>query len=299
MENAHILTEADDYLITELVKRLEEKNKLLQSQAALLLEMQEMNRKLRDAESVKSGFLSNIRNEINNPLASIIGFTQQLLNLKELKEDQVKRIAFLLNKDVFSLDFQLRNIFAAAEIEAGELKPKPAKVNVVELIHEQISYFSERAKQNSIQFNFTFKPSKIVFRTDEYMLQTIVTNLIANAIEYSYKETVINIVAHVEEGHLKFSIENLGNGIENFEYKHIFNRFHQIENGSTKTHQGHGLGLSIIKEMVDFLKGELTIDSEKNKSTKVKITLPLFSQEEMPEDFSTGNDVLFNGDEIF
>ncbi len=298
MKKSTSLTDTDDYLLSEIKKRLEEKNELLQSQATLLAEMEEMNRQLRDVEKVKSSFLSNIRNEINNPLASIIGLAQQLMTGSGFKEEQIKRIAFLINKEAFSLDFQLKNIFAAAEIEAGEVNPKPAMVDAAELIQDQIDYFAEKAAQNGVRLNFTFSPDNLIFATDPYMLQNIVMNLIANAIEFSNKDGVVNISAVIEDDSIHLSIEDFGKGIESSEYKHIFNRFHQIEYGSTKKHLGHGLGLSIVKEFVDCLHGELIIESEKGKTTIVKITLPAFSADQIPEGFSTGNDVLFSAEEV-
>jgi signal transduction histidine kinase len=130
------------------------------------------------------------------------------------------------------------------------------------------------------------------------MLQSIVMNLIANAIEFSNTDGIVNINTVIENDNLILTIEDFGKGIEASEYKHIFDRFHQIEHGSTKKHQGHGLGLSIVKEFADCLSGELHIESEKGKTTLIKISLPAFSAEQLPEGFSTGNDILFSDEEV-
>ena len=88
-------------------------------------------------------------------------------------------------------------------------------------------------------------------------------------------------------------------GIDLKDRKHIFERFKQLDAGTTKTHQGHGLGLSIIKEFTDALRGKIEIDSEVNKQTTVTIILPEFEMSLMAEGFSSdGQEMLFTDEEV-
>lgn len=290
---------SDTALLSELDKRLNQKTKVLKSQTEMIDKMRELNVRLRDSEKVKSNFLSNVRNEINNPLSSIIGFAQQLVLGQEFDERTIKRIGGLIGQEALSLDFQLKNIFAAAEIEAGEAHPKPAAVDVEELIRDQLYYFTDRAFRRRVELNFEKGKGNPTFVTDPYMLKCIVMNLVANAIEFSKQGEGVNIKSEVANDVLTVSVRDYGKGIDEADYKHIFDRFRQSEFGSTKNHQGHGLGLSIVKEFVDSMHGELQIESGVGMGTLIQVTLPAISQQHAADDFSSGNDILFDNEEIF
>jgi signal transduction histidine kinase len=294
MENVNDMN--NQQLLEELKQRLTEKNKLLQRQADLVEELEMLNDRLRDIERVKSGFLSNIRNEINNPLTSILGLSHQLSHGPAIDIEKVKRIATMIDKEAFSLDFQLRNIFSAAEIEAGEVTPQAAIVDIDELINTQIEYFRPKAIQHKVSINFEHGQDRN-FKTDGKLVQAIVVNIIANAIEFSPPNKVVAIQCHVKNNELIIEVRDEGPGIPKADMKHIFERFKQLETGSTKAHSGHGLGLSIVKEFCDSLRGKIEIDSNAGHHTHVKVTLPEFEMSQLPEGFSLdGQEVLF-GDE--
>lgn len=290
-------TLTDEFLLEELKKRLAAKTQSLQLQQTMLVELEDLNDRLRDADKVKSGFLSNIRNEINNPLTSIIGLAGQLMSGKVLDEEKIHRVSFLISKEALSLDFQLRNIFSAAEIEAGEVNVRPSLVNVEELIHGQIKYFYLKTAQRKITVSLKSLTDEKIFQTDPFILQSIVMNLLANAVEFGPENGEVIIQTGIKDRRLTLWVQDFGEGISENEYKHIFDRFRQLEVGTTKKHQGHGLGLSIVKEFIDNLRGKLDIQSQKGKTTIIKIELPSLSEDQVPEGFSDGDEILF-GDEV-
>lgn len=289
---------SDEHLLSLLKKRFEEGNRFKQTQASILEEMGKLNSRLRKVEQTKSDFLSNVRNEINNPLTSILGLTEQIMTRKVSDPEQIQRMAELINKEAFALDFQLRNIFAAAEIEAGEVSPHPAKVEVHALIEDQIQYFRHRSVQRNIRVTYSHEGADHNFKTDAYMLKCIFMNLLANAIEFSTEDNEVVVKSSVEAGQFILQVKDFGMGINPDDYDHIFDRFHQLEGGTTKKHHGHGLGLSIVKEFVDGLRGMMDIQSQKGTPTIVTITLPELSAERLPEGFSTGNEILFGDEEL-
>jgi signal transduction histidine kinase len=297
MENNQTLS--DQILLEELRKRLTEKNNLLEMQAGLVEELELLNSRLRNVERVKSGFLSNIRNEINNPLTSIIGLSHQVIHGHPMDMEKIKRVSTMISKEAFSLDFQLRNIFSAAEIEAGEITPQAAMVDIDELIQTQIEYFHFKAIQHSVSINFHDGKNRN-FKTDGKLVQVIMMNLLANAIEFSPAGQVVNIRCQIEGNRkLMLEVQDFGIGIPEANRQHIFERFKQLDTGSTKTHSGHGLGLSIVKEFTDALRGTIEISSEVNKQTTIRITFPEFELSQLPEGFSfDGQEVLFGDEEI-
>lgn len=296
MENEKDLS--DTFLLEELAKRLKEKNGLLKGQMNLLVELEQLNDRLIESERVKSGFLSNIRNEINNPLTAILGLSGELFHGKDLSETKIKHISGIINKEALSLDFQLRNIFSAAEIESGETNPQSSNVNIDNLIQTQISFFKFKSFKKNI--TVVYNPlNGILFKTDGAMLQSIVMNLLANAIEFSIENQKVAIDVEIADGKLKLRVQNQGEGISSKDQKYIFDRFKQLDTGTTKNHQGHGLGLSIVKEFTDLLGGKIVIDSELDKQTTITVLIPEFSFNQLPESFSSdGQEILFGDEEI-
>ncbi len=285
----------DHVLLRELSNRLEEKNKLLSYQAIMLREMEELNERLRRAEKVKSGFLSNIRNEINNPLTSILGLSANIMVGGSI--ENIKKWSALINREAFNLDFQLNNIFAAGEIEAGEVTLNGATVDVLEIIRSQVHYLEPRCQQHQVKVVVRELTDTFHCKTDPYLFQTIFVNLLANAIEFSPIGAEVFVNIQCQHDLLTVSVQDFGTGISEEDQKHIFERFRQLEEGATKTHQGHGLGLSIVREFTDILQGELHIQSKKGE-TVMTVTLPELSNAFFPEGFSTaGNELLFGEEE--
>src|SRR5687767_5460797 len=115
-------------MLEELKRAQEEKKLLLDLQNEMIREMDELSHRLRNAERFKSDFLSNVRNEINNPLMAIMGLSQNISQCDNL--DKIQRWSEIINKEAFNLNFLLQNIFVAAEIEAGVAIPQSAVIDL-------------------------------------------------------------------------------------------------------------------------------------------------------------------------
>src|SRR5690606_27460345 len=116
-------------LLSELKKRLTDSENTIAEQRQLVHELSELNKKLEKSEEMKSQFLSNIKNEINNPLASILALSKNIIaKYTGLDPEAQKSLKHIYN-EAHSLDFQLSNIILAAELEAGQSSPPPARLN--------------------------------------------------------------------------------------------------------------------------------------------------------------------------
>jgi signal transduction histidine kinase len=281
-------------LIKELERRLHKKDQALATHKELLKDLNDMNEKLIKSEKMKSGFLSNIRNEINNPLSAILGISSKLMCEKD---EKIGKLAQIISKEAFELDFQLRNIFAAAEIEACEVSVKPSRVFPEELINDVILYLSPKIEQKKVKVNL--EPNSEVERinTDYYLLKAIIMNVLANAIEFSPVGALVSLKMVKNKEYLSVFISDSGKGIEREEISKAFIPFHQLENGTKKSHSGHGLGLSVVKEFLDKLGGAIIIDSQKNIFTTVELRI-----NELPDegfgDFISDECDMFNQENI-
>lgn len=234
-----------------------------------------LNEKLSSAESLKSHFISNITNEIVNPFASILGLSTQILESKEISYDQMKYLASLIHTETFHLDFQLRNIFTAAKIEAGEAVPELSNVNITEMLDDIVELFWLEAGKKNVKIEMAKgTDDPMIWCTDSVKLRLIVINFLHNAVKFANEDTVV--VLHVEQtsDFLTIAVEDRGIGISKKEINEIFNRFTTKVAGINTAYRGNGLGLSVNKALVDILDGSISVESEIGKGAKFITKLP-------------------------
>jgi signal transduction histidine kinase len=263
---------SDQQLIEALRERFELNRRALYDLQAVTRQLEKTNRKLQESEALKSHFLSNIRNEINNPLTAILGWAKQM-GSRELGGEKVSAIARMIHDEAFHLDFQLQNIFMAAELEAGEAVPDFSMVDVAAMIEAVSDSLRERAALKGVSLNVPVE-GPLFFNTDARMLHLIIANLLLNAVEYTPVGGRIMTTAGCDSGGLKLVVENPGHGIPPECQELVFDRFRQLETGTTKSHPGHGLGLSITKALSELQGGSISLNSDTEKGCTVTVSLP-------------------------
>jgi signal transduction histidine kinase len=288
----------DKELIEELKKRFEENEMALNDLQVMTKKLEKLNKRLQESEAMKSNFLSNIRNEINNPLASIMGLSKQILSIDDIPE-QVVSVANMIYAESFALDFQLMNIFLAAEIEAGESVLSISKVEIKTLLKHAIYSLAHRIEEKNVKVEVISDiKGKCIFNTDPEKLRAVLMNLLANAIEFSYDGQQVNINADMKDRQLNISVEDFGKGISKEDQNEIFDRFKQLEMGTRKSHRGHGLGLSITKALVELLDGNISFSSEPGKGCVFSTSIPEAAVEPGMEAYSEeGNEFIFEEDQ--
>ncbi len=284
--------------IEELTKQLEDvkaENKVLSESLFVV------NKKLEDSEAMKSHFISNVTNEIMNPFASIIALSKNILAVKKENWKQVISMVSLIYSEAYNLDYQLRNIFVAAKIEAGEVAPEISRVelkHIVGGVTQSFKYIIKK-KKLSIKMDFgeyTDNDEPVYFKTDPEKLKLILSNLMSNAVKFSNKEGEIVVTTKVDGSNLIISVRDFGEGISAENQKIIFDRFKRLDSGINSINRGHGLGLSINKALLDTLDGDVAIESEPNKGANFTITIPE-SDVEIADVSFDGNNVFFGDDD--
>lgn len=282
-------------LIALIQHKLEENERIILAEKAMSNELHAVNEKLLQSEHLKSNFLSNIRNEINNPLSAILEFSK-ILSEGKLDMEAVKRYAALIYLEAFDLDFQLRNIFLSAEIEAGEAQLQVSKIQIVPFIQGIVKLFEQKIakKQQSCSLIFDVPDDFFVF-SDNEKLNLILSNLIANAITFNTEAGIIEIIVKAQEEDLLITVKDNGIGIAEEDRGKIFDRFFQVQNGSTKTYGGHGLGLSITKALAEILESKVSVYSLLGEGSEFTVILKsLEGMIEKTSYCSEGNEFLFD-----
>lgn len=261
----------------------------------------DLNHKLAESEAMKSHFISNITNEIINPFASILGLSKNITECPATEVDRMKRMAAMINSEAFNLDFQFKNIFAAAEIEAGSLQPIIAVTNIDEMLGNLMEQYSREIARKRLTKVLTNlgdeKP--LLFKTDADKLTMVISNLLCNAINFNRPDKKVEIqYGRNEQGELVVKVIDEGLGVSEENQKVIYDRFRRLDNGINSLNRGHGLGLSINKAYIDFLGGHLELESKENVGTTFTVTIP--ESQTGSNDYSEdANEVFFGDEEIF
>jgi signal transduction histidine kinase len=287
----------DDTLINELSQRFAQSRKALSDLSVVNRKLLEMNERLQRSESLKSNFLSNIRNEINNPLNAIMGLAGQVA-IVGAGNEEIMLLSSLIGAEANHLDFQLRNIFMAAELEAGVVNPHCVKFHVAVTLREMIGTFQHIAAKKGVALALTLPDDEdvLIAAVDYEKFQIVIYNLLANAIEYSWDDGTVEIAASVEgDGCLMISVQDYGIGIAPEDQQRIYDRFVQLETGTTRSHPGHGLGLCITRALVDLMQGSISLKSAPGVGTQFTVTIPPCSILDDEDSFSeAGNLFLFD-----
>lgn len=276
--------------------RLNKENvQLRKEQEKLFKKLKKLNIKLEESEAFKSHFLSNISNEIVNPFTSILGISQNILKLGTSDIDQIHTMANLIHSEAFDLDFQLRNIFAAAKIESGENSLELINLKIKPFIEEIISTHRLKAEKRAIHCDIKYAFENEYFVSDADKLRVILVNLVMNAIIFSTEKNVIKIFAEINSDGFIFKINNQGVLISIEDTKVIFNRFKKLDENINSLNQGHGLGLSIIKDYVEILGGTINFESNELEGTTFILSLPTIENKE--QGFYMEDEDLFSEDD--
>jgi signal transduction histidine kinase len=288
---------SDQHLLDELKDRFDRNQQVMQEQHELLGQLEKINSRLVQSEQVQSAFLSNIRNEINNPLTSIIGLSRDMTS-GHCEKEQLLKSAQLIFAESFVLQFQLQNIFIAAELEAGQVQPYVVNVEVKRLMESTLESFNHLIQRKNIHIEF--EASDLGFKTDPEKLKVIVSNLLMNAIGHSLQGGKIKIQISRNEGNdLVIVVADGGKGIPQDKLDKIFDRFVQLDTGTTKMHAGQGLGLSVVKSLVEFVGGFIDVNSKVGEGSEFIIRIPEMKGFENLHDSSTdGNEFVFDTDDV-
>ena len=262
----------DEELIEEIRRRFEFNQNALNDMRAMTRKLEKVNEKLQESEALKSQFLSNIRNEINNPLSAIMGLAGQFFD-RSCDPEFCRKTIRMIYAEAFNLDYQLQNVFMAAELEAGYAEPAFALAEIGTILNGCLDKLCYRIADKELAVTKHI-PEDLLFPTDAQKLEIILLNLLGNAAEFTERGGLITLGVEENKQGLVISVTDNGPGVSAADQDVIFDRFRQLEAGATKGHRGHGLGLSICWALAELLGGVLELDSRPGQGCSFVLSLP-------------------------
>jgi signal transduction histidine kinase len=263
--------------------------------------LREKNAALETAEQLKTDFLANVSYQLRTPLNAIMGFAEILNNnffgeLNDKQQEYSEGIQEAGGKLVNLID----DILDLSTIEAGYLELSYDVFDVQRMLEDLFALTKEWALKQRITVNLNSDGDFAPLMADERRIKQVLLNLIRNAINFTPEHGNINITAKQDAEFTHFTISDSGIGISEGDLERIFVPFeraaheHRADMSSQALSRGAGLGLTLVKNIIDLHDGELSITSEEGKGTSVSFKIPMHGDES--EDTSLENELLSDFD---
>ena len=229
-----------------------------------------MVKELRKNEMLKNDFVSNVSHEFKTPLSVIEGYASLLQDPSLTEEDRQKYTQIII-ESTKKLSTLVNNVLKISKLDNRKITINKEEYYLDEQIRESILSYQDEWANKRIDFEIDMET--ILINADKNLLVNVWNNLISNAIKFSPENSTIFITLSEENEHAKISIKDEGCGIPKDDIPYIFDKFFQVD----KSHKsnGNGLGLTLVKDIIDLVKGEIKVESEVNKGTTFTIYLPI------------------------
>lgn len=221
--------------------------------------------------NLKNDFISNITHELRTPVAILKSTNEALLHFGEINNVEKTARYLGINADILDkLDTNIDRLLGIADDETSSIKLRYEPVNIDELVKDIIARFTSDA-------HITYEPNKNATRliTDSFAIDTLLSNLIDNAIKYNQRYPEINITLTQKTNHWQLQVKDNGIGIRKEFIPLIFDKFYRVSTGELHEVKGYGLGLSYVKQLVTAMKGSVSVKSTPGNGTEFTLQFPL------------------------
>lgn len=226
---------------------------------------------LAQIDKAKTAFFSNISHEFRTPLTLMIGPLQTLLGRDNGLSQEDRDNLSTAYRNTLRLQKLVNTLLDFSRIEAGKMEAKFQEVNISEYTRDLTSSFRSAIESADIKYEVSIEEMVAVVDVD--MWEKIVLNLISNAFKYTKKGTIA--VRMVQDNdHLVLKVSDTGIGIKQEDQDKIFERFYRVNSSDSRSQEGTGIGLSMVKELVHLHKGEITVESEPGKGSTFIVSIP-------------------------
>ncbi|WP_341224395.1 ATP-binding protein [uncultured Arcticibacterium sp.] len=240
-----------------------------------LQKAEQQTQKLKELEAVKTRFYTNITHEFRTPLTVISGMANQIsTNPKKW----LKKGIPMINRNSDSLLTLVNQMLDLSKLESGNMAFNNQQSDIVSYIKYLTESIHSLAEVKSIKLNFKSTEEQIIMDFDKDKIQQIMINLLTNAIKFTPLNGNIKVSIKLltkQKPSLSISVSDSGIGISKENIPHIFNRFYQVDDSSTRKIGGSGIGLALVNELVQLIDGSIQVKSKLNHGTRIKLKLPV------------------------
>jgi PAS domain S-box-containing protein len=252
--------------------------------------LERANRELRKLDEMKNNLLANVSHELRSPLVGIRGYVELMRGGPPARETQQKWVDRIL-RNIARLERIIDGLLQMTALHAGLWPQRTGPVPVSRLVDSALATVKPQARNSDIDLVVEVPADLPAVLGDETQLTSVVINLLENAIKFSAEGSEVRLTAReVGAEEVAVRVEDQGVGIAPEHLEQIFERFFQVDSSSTRAYGGFGVGLAIVKEVIDAHGGTVRVDSELQQGTTVDLTLPRApARDSHPQLIESGN----------
>ncbi len=241
---------------------------------------------LAEVDHIKSRFFANISHEFRTPLTLILGPIQKWSD-KTHEEDEKKDLR-MAERNAYRLLRLINELLDLSKLEAGAMKLRACRMNIVPLVKGIAYSFASSAGMRGIALNVIAEEDEIETYCDRDMVEKILSNLLSNAFKFTPEAGSVSVRLTtsllrqttpgndiVASDYVELSVSDTGIGIPPDQLDKVFDRFYQVDASQTREQEGSGLGLALVKELVELHHGTIQVESEVEKGTTFTVRIPL------------------------
>lgn len=244
-------------------------------QAGFIITVEDVTN-LQNLEIIRQDFVANVSHEFKTPLTSIRGYAETLLSGSVNDSVVQKKFLEKIEKQTLKLENIVTDLLQLTRIENREVE-EHTEIDPVSTLKEIADDFSFRCKAKKIDFttDFLVNSGEVKILANPQLLQTLVSNLLANAINYNSEKGSVIFKCSANNKYFIAEVADTGIGIPKDEKQRIFERFYRVDSSRSVYPEGSGLGLSIVKNITELFRGKIELESEPGKGSRFVVYIPL------------------------
>lgn len=235
----------------------------------IIQNLNKMAQELSGIETLRTDFISNVSHEIKTPLAAIQNYAT-LLKASDLPKEKRLEYAAAISESTKRLSDLISNILRLNKLENQQIFPNFKEYNLSEQLCECLLAFENVWEEKNIEIE-TNIPDGITVNSDPELLAFVWNNLLSNAFKFTESGGTVSVMLNSDEDSVTVSLKDTGCGMTQETGKHIFDKFYQGE--TSHSTQGNGLGLALVKRVIDIVKAEISVQSELNVGSIFTVTV--------------------------
>jgi PAS domain S-box-containing protein len=287
---SNVYAEGDRQVIQCNIRDITDRKRAEEERRLLLESAQTARMEADTANTIKDEFLAVVSHELRTPLTSILGWSEMLID-GNLDEQASKSALETIVRSARAQRQLIDDLLDISRISTGKLRLDVRPVELAPLIGDIVDSARPAAEARSIHLQTAIDSVKCPVSGDPARLQQVIWNLLTNAIKFTPKGGRVEVRLERVESHVEITVSDTGQGIAPEFLFHVFERFRQSDSSTTRRHGGLGLGLAIVRQLVEMHGGVVTVESPgEGAGTTVKVILPLLSvHQEQRAVETTGN----------
>lgn len=274
-ENARLYSEAQRHA-AELQQEVTERKQAEEERARMLIREQAARAEAEAANRTKDEFLATLSHELRTPLTAILGWSH-LLRTNKFNQDHLGRALETIERNARSQSQLIDDLLDVSRIITGKLRLEVHPVELVQIIEAAIESMRPAAEAKAIKFDVVLDRAASHISGDSNRLQQVVWNLFSNAVKFTPQDGRVEVrLERSSDAYAQITVSDTGQGIDPHFLPFIFDRFRQADGSTTRKHGGLGLGLAIVRHLVELHGGTIRVHSEgKNQGATFTVLLPL------------------------